>query len=130
MMGVAKFLVDRETSLRIDFDDPRESFLLRGKFIRSETVEGRKELVALAMLFDEAQIPMGYKMRINDYIGSIRAEPVPAVPAPAPAPANPQKDKGGGGQSGRQEKAGEETPPPAEPQGDEQKPAPEPAKND
>jgi hypothetical protein len=74
MMGVAKFLVNRETSLRIDFDDPRESFLLKGKFIRSESVEGRKELVALAMNFDEATIPMGYKMRINDYISSLRPD--------------------------------------------------------
>ncbi|MDR3139398.1 MAG: PilZ domain-containing protein [Treponema sp.] len=74
MMGVAKFLVDRESTLRIDFDDPRESFLLKGKFIRSEVVEGRKDLVALAIEFDEAQIPMGYKIRINDYLGQVRAD--------------------------------------------------------
>jgi hypothetical protein len=87
MMGVAKFLVNREASLRIDFDDPRADFLLKGKFIRSEPVEGRKELIALAMLFDEATISMGYKMRINDYIGSLRIdnrmEPVLAEPEPA-----------------------------------------------
>ncbi|MDR2102798.1 MAG: PilZ domain-containing protein [Treponema sp.] len=74
MMGLAKFLVDRESTLRIDFDDPRESFLLKGKIIRSEIVEGRKDLVALAMRFDESQIPMGYKIRINDYLGQVRAD--------------------------------------------------------
>jgi hypothetical protein len=74
MMGVAKFLVDRESALRIDFDDPRESFLIRGKFIRSENVEGRKELVALAMFFNESAIPMGYKIRINDYLSSVRLD--------------------------------------------------------
>ncbi|MDR2258240.1 MAG: PilZ domain-containing protein [Treponema sp.] len=74
MVGIAKFLVDKEAGLRIDFDDPRESFLLKGKFIRSESVEGRKDLVALAILFDESRIPMGYKMRINDYISSVRAD--------------------------------------------------------
>jgi hypothetical protein len=78
MMGVAKFLVDREAALRIDFDDPRESFLLKGKFIRSENVEGKKELVALAMQFYDSGIPMGYKMRINDYLGTIRADSRPA----------------------------------------------------
>jgi hypothetical protein len=72
MMGVAKFLVDREVALRVDFDDPRESFLLKGKFIRSETVEGRKELIALAILFADATVPMGYKIRLNDYIGQSR----------------------------------------------------------
>jgi hypothetical protein len=104
MMGVAKFLVDRESALRIDFDDPRESFLLKGKFIRSESVESRKELVALAMIFDEAQLPMGYKVRLNDYLSQVRADnrqadhsggsgsasaraaahPEPASPSPAP----------------------------------------------
>jgi hypothetical protein len=67
MMGVAKFLVDKEAALRFDFDDPRESFLIKGKFIRSEDVEGKKEMIALAMEFDETQIPMGYKIRINEF---------------------------------------------------------------
>ena len=74
MMGVAKFLVDRDEALRMDFDDPRESFLLKGKFIRSEAVEGRKELVALVAHFDESVIPMGYKIRLNDYLSQVRAE--------------------------------------------------------
>jgi hypothetical protein len=74
MMGIAKFLVDKEAGLRIDFDDPRESFLLKGKFIRSENVEGRKDLVALGILFDESRIPMGYKLRINDFLSSVRAD--------------------------------------------------------
>jgi hypothetical protein len=78
MMGVAKFLVDRESALRIDFDDPRESFLLKGKFIRSENVEGKKELVALAMQFYDSGIPMGYKMRINDYLSNVRTDSRPA----------------------------------------------------
>jgi hypothetical protein len=69
MMGVAKFLVNREAALRFDFDDPRESFLLRGSFIRAEAVEGRKELIALAVQFNETLTPMGYKIRINDFLG-------------------------------------------------------------
>jgi hypothetical protein len=74
MMGVAKFLIDRDTALRLDFDDPRESFLVRGKFVRAETVEGRKELVALAINFDEALVPMGYKVRLNDFLSVVRAD--------------------------------------------------------
>jgi hypothetical protein len=68
MMGVAKFLVDKEAALRFDFDDPRESFLIKGKFIRSEDVEGKKEMIALAMEYDETQVPMGYKIRINEFL--------------------------------------------------------------
>jgi len=74
MMGVAKFLVDKDAFIKLDFDDPRESFLIKGKFLRSETVDGRKELVSLVILFDEAVIPMGYKIRINEYVSQVRAD--------------------------------------------------------
>ena len=74
MMGVAKFLVDKEVSLRVDFEDPRENYLIKGKFIRTEAVEGRKELVALVVLFDEAVVPMGYKIRLNDFLSVVRAD--------------------------------------------------------
>ncbi|MDR2717905.1 MAG: PilZ domain-containing protein [Treponema sp.] len=74
MMGVAKFLVNKETALRFDFDDPRETFLVKGKFIRSENVEGKKEMIALATEFDEALVPMGYKIRINEYLNTLRAD--------------------------------------------------------
>jgi hypothetical protein len=72
MMGVAKFLEGREASLRVDFDDPRASYLIKGKFIRSELVEGRKDLVALGISFEEALVPMGYKVRLSDYLNQIR----------------------------------------------------------
>ncbi|MDR0643999.1 MAG: PilZ domain-containing protein [Treponema sp.] len=81
MMGVARFLMNKDVALRVDFDEPRESFLIRGKFIRSEIVEGRKELVALAIQFIEDLIPMGYKVRINEYLESVHLE-VPPPPDP------------------------------------------------
>lgn len=74
MVGVAKFLLEREAAVRIDFEDPREQMLLKGKIVRVEDVEGRKELVALAINFFEQAVPMSYKMRINDYITQNRAE--------------------------------------------------------
>ena len=74
MMGVAKFLVDKEVSLRIDFNDPREAFMIKGKFIRVENVEGKKEMIALAMAFDEATVPMSFKIRLNEFLTAIRAD--------------------------------------------------------
>ncbi|MDR2073401.1 MAG: pilus assembly protein PilZ [Spirochaetaceae bacterium] len=98
MMGIAKFLITREAALRIDFDDPRESFLLKGSFVRSEEVEGRKEMVALAIKFTGGAVPMGYKIRINNYISQLRVEPKPesAVPAEVSGtePAAAQKTSG------------------------------------
>ncbi|MDR2952783.1 MAG: pilus assembly protein PilZ [Treponema sp.] len=82
MLGVAKFLIDKEISLRFDFDDPRDSFLVKGKFVHSEAVEGKQEMVALSMIYDEASIPMGYKIRINEYLNTIRIMNVEREPAP------------------------------------------------
>lgn len=74
MLGVAKFLLEKEVALRIDFNDPREAFMIKGKFVRAENVEGKKEMVALGIMFDEAQVPMGYKIRLNDMLSTTRAE--------------------------------------------------------
>ena len=74
MMGVAKFLVGKDVALRFDFDDPREGFLVRGKFVRADSVEGKKEMLALAMEYDEAQVPLGYKVRVNEFINTVRAD--------------------------------------------------------
>jgi Tfp pilus assembly protein PilZ len=77
MVGVAKFIADKEVALRLDFEDPRESLMIGGKVVRLEDVEGRKELVAVAIHFNENQVPMNYKMRINDYLSQIRTESRP-----------------------------------------------------
>jgi hypothetical protein len=74
MMGVAKFLLQKEASLRLDFNDPRISFTVKGKFVRAENVEGKKEMVALGLNFDETSIPMGFKIRLNDFLTAIRAD--------------------------------------------------------
>jgi hypothetical protein len=74
MMGITKFLLDKEAILRIDFNDPRESFAIKGKFVRAENVEGKKEMVALGLYFTENAVPMGFKLRINDFLTAIRAD--------------------------------------------------------
>jgi len=74
MLGIPKFLMEKDAILRVDFDDPRESFTIPGKFIRAESVEGKKEMVALGMNFDEAAVPMGFKIRLNEMLSSTRAD--------------------------------------------------------
>jgi hypothetical protein len=74
MMGEVASLEDKEASLRLNFQDPRESFLIKGKFTRTEDVESRTDLLALVLVFDEAAVPLGYKMRLNDYLGTVRAD--------------------------------------------------------
>jgi len=74
MLGVEKFLMGKEVALKVEFDDPREAFLIKGKFVRAEAVEGKKEMIALGLMFDEASIPMGYKIRLNEMLSSSRAD--------------------------------------------------------
>jgi len=91
MLGVAKFIIDKDTTLRFDFDDPRESFQVKGKFVNSEQVEGKQEMVALSMVYDEASIPMGYKIRINEYLNTVRGQVIEREPASEKPKTKPEK---------------------------------------
>jgi len=72
IVGLAKFLVGKECMLRIEMDDPRESLDIKGSIVRYEDVEGRKDLTAIAIHFDEQAVPMTFKMHINDFLGQVR----------------------------------------------------------
>ncbi len=90
MVGLAPFLQNKEIVLRIDLDEPRTAVGIKGSIVRTEDVEGRKDLVALALKFNENEVPMAYKMHINNYIGQQRK--VPGAEAPAPGEAKkPEK---------------------------------------
>jgi hypothetical protein len=110
MMGIAKFLMLKEAGLRIDFDDPRDSYLIKGKFVRAENVEGKKEMIALSMEFDETLVPMGFKIRLNDYLNTVRADSRVGGPS-AEAPVEDKKSDTGadGGKSAGDKESGADT---------------------
>ena len=66
--GIAKFLENKNVSVSLEFDDKKTPMQIPGKIIRYENVQGRKDIVALAILFEESKVPMDYKMRINEYL--------------------------------------------------------------
>jgi hypothetical protein len=74
MMGVLKFLMDKEASIRLDFNEPRQSYLIRGIFAKAESVESRKDLLVLDLVFEEGGIPMGYRIRLSDYFNTVRLD--------------------------------------------------------
>lgn len=81
IVGLAKFLVGRECLLRIEMEEPRESLDLKGTIVRYEDVEGRKDLTAIAIHFDEQAVPMTFKMHINDFLSLVRqAKPDESAP--------------------------------------------------
>lgn len=73
IVGLAKFLVGKECTIRVEVDEPRESLDIKGTIVRFEDVEGRKDLTAVAIHFDEALVPMTFKMHINDYLSQLRS---------------------------------------------------------
>ncbi len=95
VVGLAKFLVGKECLLRLEFEEPRESLDIKGKVVRYEDVEGRKDLAAVAVQFDEQHIPMNYKIHVNDFITQTRGPKPEEGATPVPGPG------GGGDGSGR-----------------------------
>ncbi|HET7839307.1 MAG TPA: pilus assembly protein PilZ, partial [Rectinemataceae bacterium] len=63
---------DKECTLRIEMEEPTETVEIKGKIVRYENVEGRKDLTAVAIEFDESAVPMGYKLHINAFLSQVR----------------------------------------------------------
>ena len=58
--------------LKFDFDDPTVIVGLRGKIIRAELVEKRKDLIAVAMTYNASTVPLAYKIRLTQYFNQQR----------------------------------------------------------
>jgi hypothetical protein len=89
ILGLAKFLVDKECILRVEMDEPRESIDIKGTIVRYEDVEGRKDLTAIALHFDEQAVPMTFKMHINDCLSQVRQPRTEDAPPQAQGSAHP-----------------------------------------
>ncbi|MCL2608398.1 MAG: pilus assembly protein PilZ [Treponema sp.] len=74
LMGVGKFLVDREASLRVDFEEPAESFLIPGKVVSTEEIPDKQGMACIELEFAPATVPLGYKIRLNEYVNTVRAD--------------------------------------------------------
>ncbi|WP_428771267.1 PilZ domain-containing protein [Treponema sp. HNW] len=91
MMGVAQFLQNKEAVLQLDFDEPRETIGLKGKTVHVEHIEGRKELVAVSLKFDEEAVPISYKVHINNCLTAVRQKMLNSVGKQADIPAQEQR---------------------------------------
>ncbi len=78
MPGVPQFLVNRSARLSMSFEDPRETISIDGKVIRFESVEGRNDIAAFAIEFNEESVPIGYKMRLSEYLRGVKPAPAPS----------------------------------------------------
>ncbi|MCR4940105.1 MAG: PilZ domain-containing protein [Treponemataceae bacterium] len=83
ILGLAKFLVDKDVIIRLDFEDTHEPVGIKGRIVGAETIEGRKDLVSLSIRFDEASVPMVYKLHINQYLTAVRKKQLSVVFSPS-----------------------------------------------
>lgn len=70
IMGIANFLMGKECILRLMFSDPNETVDIKGSIVKIDPVEGRREIVSAGVSFDEEQVPLAYKIRINAYLSN------------------------------------------------------------
>jgi hypothetical protein len=78
VVGVAKYLMEKEAVLHLSFGDQPDALQLQGRIIRYEEVDGRKEIAAIAIKFDQKAIPVQYNIHINAYLRDFRAGHPPA----------------------------------------------------
>lgn len=71
-VGVPQFLNGKNIILRLLCSDPNEIIDIKGTIVAVDNVEGRKDLVQAGIKFDEAQVPLSYKMRLNNYLTTNR----------------------------------------------------------
>lgn len=72
LMGIPKFLQNKDCVTRFMFSDPDEVVDVKGTVVTSEPVENRQDLAAVGIKFDENQVPLSYKIRINEYLSTTR----------------------------------------------------------
>ncbi|MDR0409505.1 MAG: PilZ domain-containing protein [Spirochaetaceae bacterium] len=87
MLGLSKFLMDKRVSIKFDFNEPVESYVIAGKVTNVENVADRKDMVVTHISYDDP-IPMSYKIHLSNYLTSVRIIPTAAAPPIATAPAS------------------------------------------
>jgi len=66
--GLAKFLPEKNTVLRLDMKDGASYISIIGKILRADPVEDRKDIAVVAIQFYPSKVPMEYKTRLNDFL--------------------------------------------------------------
>ena len=79
LLGLSQFLTNKEAVIQMDFEEPPERIQIKGKIVAAGIVEGRKDIVAVNMQFDEKLVSLTYKMHINGFLQQQRKIKVSAA---------------------------------------------------
>jgi len=66
-------LLNSNVIVNLTFQDPDESFEISANVCRADPVEGHESISVFGFHYDEEQVPMAYKLRINNAIRSQRS---------------------------------------------------------
>lgn len=72
LIGLAQFLANKEAILRLEFNEPTEILSIRGSIASVDLIQGRKDICIASIKFDESQLPLSFKMHLNEYLTSVR----------------------------------------------------------
>lgn len=72
LVGLAKFLKNKEAKLMLFFADTNEKITLSGVIVEADFMPGRKDISVVSISFAPEEIPMTYKFHINSYLTSSR----------------------------------------------------------
>ncbi len=70
--GSSQDLMNKPIRLKIAFDDGKETHTLSGKIVRFDEIQDQTEIGVAGIRFDENEVPMEYKMRLNEYLVTLR----------------------------------------------------------
>lgn len=83
VLGVPKFLEKKDCIIRLLFTEPNEIIDVKGTIVSATAVEGRQDLAEAGIKFDENQVPLAYKIRINEYLSNRRKKFLDSQPKKA-----------------------------------------------
>lgn len=72
LLGVAQFLNQKNAVLRLEFYDPHEIISLPASIVKTDIVQGRKDIIIVCIQYDATNIPITYKLHINNYLTGMR----------------------------------------------------------
>lgn len=70
MLGLAKFLVNKQAVLRMTVTETGEELEIPATVVRFEAVEGRSDIAAIALQFDQENVPMKFKLLLSGFLNS------------------------------------------------------------
>lgn len=79
LMGASSEMVGKAARIAVAFDEEDTAFVLEGSVVRFEAVQGRKDIGAIAIKYDESRVPIRYKVLINAYVKRVRLADVTAA---------------------------------------------------